>query len=36
MKDTKPGREALDTVGYKGFIAPNPDVETSTITWLGL
>jgi ABC-type phosphate/phosphonate transport system substrate-binding protein len=36
MKDNKPGRDALDVVGYKGFVAPNPDVESSTISWLGL
>jgi len=36
IRDTKAGREALEAVGYKGFIAPNPDVERSTIAWLGL
>ena len=36
MRDAKPGREALDTTGYKGFVAPAPDVETATIAWLGL
>jgi len=36
IKDVKGGREALETVGYKGFVAPNPDVESSTIAWLGL
>jgi len=36
IRDTKPGRDALDAVGYKGFVAPNPDVEISTIAWLGL
>jgi hypothetical protein len=36
LRDTKPGREALDAVGYKGFVAPNPELETSTIAWLGL
>lgn len=28
--------KALETVGYKGFVAPNPDIENSTIAWLGL
>lgn len=28
--------KALETVGYKGFVAPNPEVESSTIAWLGL
>ncbi len=32
LRDSK----ALETVGYKGFVAPNPDVENSTIAWLGL
>ncbi len=36
LRDSKPGRDALDAVGYKGFVAPNPEVETSTIAWLGL
>jgi ABC-type phosphate/phosphonate transport system substrate-binding protein len=36
LRDSKPGREALDVVGYKGFVAPNPDIESSTIAWLGL
>ena len=36
IRDSKGGREALDAVGYKGFVAPNPDVESSTIAWLGL
>jgi phosphonate transport system substrate-binding protein len=33
---SKPGRDALDAIGYKGFVAPNPEVESSTIAWLGL
>jgi ABC-type phosphate/phosphonate transport system substrate-binding protein len=33
---SKPGREALDAIGYKGFVATNPEVEASTIAWLGL
>jgi phosphonate transport system substrate-binding protein len=36
LRDSKPGREALDAVGYKGFVAPNPELESSTIAWLGL
>lgn len=32
LRDAK----ALETVGYRGFVAPNPDVESSTIAWLGL
>jgi phosphonate transport system substrate-binding protein len=33
---SKPARDALDAIGYKGFVAPNPEVESSTIAWLGL
>jgi ABC-type phosphate/phosphonate transport system substrate-binding protein len=36
LRDNKPGRDALDAVGYKGFVLPNPEFETSTIAWLGL
>ncbi len=36
LRESKPGRDALDAVGYKGFVAPNPDFESSTIAWLGL
>ena len=32
----KPGKDALDAIGYKGFVAPNSEVESSTIAWLGL
>ena len=35
LRDSKPGREALEAVGYKGFVAPNPEFESSTIAWLG-
>lgn len=35
IKDSKPGRDALETLGYKGFVAPNPEFETATIAWLG-
>ena len=36
LRDSKPGRDALDALGYKGFVAPNPEFESSTIAWLGL
>ena len=36
MQHTKPGHDALDVVGYKGFVAPEPAVETASIAWLGL
>ena len=36
LKDAKGGREALDIVGYKGFVAVNPQVEAAAIEWLGL
>lgn len=36
LRDSKPGRDALETLGYKGFVAPNSTLETSTIDWLGL
>lgn len=36
LRDSKPGRDALETVGYRGFIAPNPELEAATIAWLGL
>jgi ABC-type phosphate/phosphonate transport system substrate-binding protein len=36
MALSKPGKDALDAVGYKGFVATNPEVEASTIAWLGL
>jgi hypothetical protein len=26
----------LDIVGYRGFLAPNPETETAAIAWLGL
>jgi phosphonate transport system substrate-binding protein len=28
--------KALEIVGYKGFVPPNPEVESSAIAWLGL
>ena len=36
LRDSKPGRDALETVGYRGFVAPNPELEAATIDWLGL
>ena len=36
MRDSKTGAPALEVVGYKGFVAPNPEVESATIAWLGL
>lgn len=36
MSQSKGGREALEAVGYKGFVAPDREVETATIAWLGL
>jgi len=36
LRDAKPGREALDAAGYKGFVAPNAELEAATIAWLGL
>ena len=36
LPNTDPGRKALSSTGYKGFQAPNSEVEVSTISWLGL
>ncbi|MEO8485895.1 MAG: PhnD/SsuA/transferrin family substrate-binding protein [Betaproteobacteria bacterium] len=36
LKDAKGGQGALDTVGYKGFVPPNPEIEATVIAWLGL
>jgi ABC-type phosphate/phosphonate transport system substrate-binding protein len=36
MAQSKPGKDALDAIGYKGFVATSPDVEAATIAWLGL
>lgn len=36
LKDAKGGKEVLDAVGYKGFVATNPQVEAAAIAWLGL
>jgi ABC-type phosphate/phosphonate transport system substrate-binding protein len=36
MGQSKPGKDALEAIGYKGFVATSPEVEASTIAWLGL
>ena len=36
LASNKPGRDALDVLGYKGFVPPDPAVEKDTIAWLGL
>lgn len=36
MSQSKAGHDALDSVGYKGFVAPDRELESATIAWLGL
>jgi phosphonate transport system substrate-binding protein len=36
MGHSKEGRDALDGVGYKGFVAPDRELESTTIVWLGI
>jgi ABC-type phosphate/phosphonate transport system substrate-binding protein len=36
LANTDAGRKTLEVTGYKGFLAPNPAVDTSAIAWLGL
>ena len=36
LSNTDPGRKALSSTGYKGFQAPNSEVEVGAIAWLGL
>jgi hypothetical protein len=36
MAQSKAGHDALDSVGYKGFVVPNRELESATIAWLGL
>ena len=36
LREAKGGPAALETVGYKGFIPPNHDVDSAVIAWLGL
>lgn len=36
MSQSKAGQGALAALGYRGFAAPAPEVEATTIAWLGL
>jgi ABC-type phosphate/phosphonate transport system substrate-binding protein len=36
LKDAKGGKEMLEIVGYRGFLAPNPEIEVASIAYLGL
>jgi len=36
MSQSRAGRDALDGVGYKGFVAPDRELERATIAWLGI
>jgi ABC-type phosphate/phosphonate transport system substrate-binding protein len=36
LREAKGGSVALETVGYKGFVPPNHEVENAVIAWLGL
>jgi ABC-type phosphate/phosphonate transport system substrate-binding protein len=36
LTQTDAGQRALATVGYKGFVAPNPEVQQAMIAWLGI
>ncbi len=36
MAQTEGGQRALATVGYKGFVAPNPELERALMAWLGI
>lgn len=36
LANTEPGRKVLALTGYKGFQAPNAEIEATTIAWLGL
>lgn len=36
LANTEPGRKLLSVTGYKGFQAPNAEIEATTIAWLGL
>ena len=36
LRDAKGGAQALEALGYRGFVAPNADVEAASIAWLGL
>jgi ABC-type phosphate/phosphonate transport system substrate-binding protein len=36
LAQTDAGRKLLATTGYKGFVAPDPAIEATSIAWLGL
>ena len=36
LREAKGGSAALETVGYKGFVPPNHEIENAVIAWLGL
>jgi ABC-type phosphate/phosphonate transport system substrate-binding protein len=36
LANTEPGRRALAASSYKGFVAPDAEVEKASIAWLGL
>jgi ABC-type phosphate/phosphonate transport system substrate-binding protein len=36
LAESKGGPQVLEAVGYRGFVAPNPEVEAAVIAWLGL
>jgi ABC-type phosphate/phosphonate transport system substrate-binding protein len=36
LGQSEAGRHALSTTGYKGFVAPDPEIEKTSIDWLGL
>ena len=36
LDDSKPGKAALASLGYKGFAVPAAEFEATTIAWLGL
>ena len=36
LGNTDPGKKVLSATGYKGFQAPNAEVEAASIAWLGL
>jgi phosphonate transport system substrate-binding protein len=36
LANTDSGRKVLAVTGYKGFLAPNAEIEATTINWLGL
>jgi ABC-type phosphate/phosphonate transport system substrate-binding protein len=36
LSQTDAGQKVLAATGYKGFVAPNPEVEKSVMAWLGI